>query len=78
MAVYKYIVTIMANMSSLVTLFIFYFHHILFCLLTTHVFLGCGKTLYIFITKASHYTFKKNYLTLLFLPNCFILLYLVV
>jgi hypothetical protein len=60
MATYKYIVTIMANVLSLVTLFIFYFHHILFCLLTTQVFLGCGKPLYILNTKASHYTFMKK------------------
>jgi hypothetical protein len=67
MAMYKYIVTIMANISSLVTLFIFYFHHILFCLLTTHFFLVVASLRIYLSQKHLVIHSRKNYRTLLFL-----------
>jgi hypothetical protein len=77
MAMYKYIVTIMANISSLVTLhFLFSPYLILFT--NDPFFLGCGKPPYILITKASRYTFKKKLSHIIVFTNCFVLLYLVV
>jgi hypothetical protein len=67
MAMYKYIVTILANMSSLVTLFIFYFHHILFGLQTTHFFLVVASLCIYLSQKHLIIHSRKKYCTLLFL-----------